>query len=355
VSSGKRRFAMRPGGGLVVPGAGLRSSVQDADELVGESPEHVMMLDAPGAEGSVEGADGGRGVRRGEDLCHCHGRVEGPIVADVPGGDDVLLTQGAGDRAGDTIVLAGVGRGVRGGIVAGFAEHPRAEHHADAGLGQVDLSIQASVKMPLHLPLQVWRFDQQLQGARGGQVFKRFQRGGEVLPQMVPQPLDALSAFPDLRLAPSDHHLGGLRALSGRQVPLAGVGAPYPPACAHRRHHSLPRTPSPALGTGMPAAGSPDPLHSRPRPAPRPAGRGRSRSISVHRQHPYPGAVRSVRAAGPSPPCPQAAGPYSIRHSSCITSISCGFQPSHPGKQPHLLSSPRCWIWMAACGKPSAT
>jgi hypothetical protein len=32
-----------------------------------------------------------------------------------------------------------------------------------------------------------------------------------------------------------------------------------------------------------------------------------------------------------------------------------GFQPSHPGKQLHRLSSPRCRIWMAACGKPSAT
>jgi len=36
MSSGKRRFAVRPGDGLVVEGAGLQATVQDADKPVGE-------------------------------------------------------------------------------------------------------------------------------------------------------------------------------------------------------------------------------------------------------------------------------------------------------------------------------
>jgi hypothetical protein len=50
MSSGKRRFAVRPGDGLVVEGAGLQASVQDADKPVGQPPECVVVFDSPGAE-----------------------------------------------------------------------------------------------------------------------------------------------------------------------------------------------------------------------------------------------------------------------------------------------------------------
>ena len=52
-----------PGGCLVVEGAGLQASVQDADEAVGEPAQGVVVLDAAGAELVVEGAGAGRGVQ----------------------------------------------------------------------------------------------------------------------------------------------------------------------------------------------------------------------------------------------------------------------------------------------------
>jgi hypothetical protein len=57
-----------PGGFLVVEGAGLQASVQDADEAVGEPSQGVVVLDAAGAEAVVEGAGAGRGVQGREGL-----------------------------------------------------------------------------------------------------------------------------------------------------------------------------------------------------------------------------------------------------------------------------------------------
>ena len=53
-----------PGGGLVVEGAGLEASVQDADEPVGQPAQGVVVLDSAGAELVVEGAGAGRGAQR---------------------------------------------------------------------------------------------------------------------------------------------------------------------------------------------------------------------------------------------------------------------------------------------------
>ena len=46
MSSGKRRFAVRPGGGLVVEGAGRQAAVQDADQPVSQSPESVTAFES---------------------------------------------------------------------------------------------------------------------------------------------------------------------------------------------------------------------------------------------------------------------------------------------------------------------
>ncbi len=59
MSSGKRRFAVRPGGGLVVEGAGLQASVQDAGEPVGQPPQGVVVPGTFGAGLVVEGAGAG--------------------------------------------------------------------------------------------------------------------------------------------------------------------------------------------------------------------------------------------------------------------------------------------------------
>ena len=59
--SGRLRevFPVTPGGGLVVEGAGLQASVQDADEAVGEPAERVAVVESVGALLVVEGAGAG--------------------------------------------------------------------------------------------------------------------------------------------------------------------------------------------------------------------------------------------------------------------------------------------------------
>jgi hypothetical protein len=59
---------MPPGGGLVVEGAGLQASVQDADESVRQPSEYVVVFDPFGALLVVEGAGAGRGIQGGEGL-----------------------------------------------------------------------------------------------------------------------------------------------------------------------------------------------------------------------------------------------------------------------------------------------
>src|SRR6202034_1315856 len=87
-----------PGGGLVVGGAGLEAPVEDADEPVGDLAECGVVLGSAGALGVVEGACAGRGGQGGEGLGH--DRVGERVVADEPGGDDLLLARRAGDGAG---------------------------------------------------------------------------------------------------------------------------------------------------------------------------------------------------------------------------------------------------------------
>src|SRR5216683_3799874 len=110
MSSGELVFVVRPGGGLVVEGAGFEASVQDADEPVGELAEGGVVLGAAGALGVVEGAGAGRCGQGAHGLGHQ--RVGEPLVADEPGGDDLLLPGGAGDGGGGGVVLAGLAAGV---------------------------------------------------------------------------------------------------------------------------------------------------------------------------------------------------------------------------------------------------
>ena len=49
-------FPAAPGGGLVVAGAGLEASVQDADQAAGQSSEGIVVFESLGALGVVEGA-----------------------------------------------------------------------------------------------------------------------------------------------------------------------------------------------------------------------------------------------------------------------------------------------------------
>src|SRR6266700_3970035 len=138
-------FPVGPGGGLVVEGAGLQASVQDADEPVGHAAERVVMFDSAGAEAVVEGAGARRGVQGREGLGV--ERVNQPVVVDEPGGDDLLLPGRAGDGTGGGVVPAGLAVGVAVRGVAELAEHPGAEDSAHAGLGPVNLSVRVAAKI----------------------------------------------------------------------------------------------------------------------------------------------------------------------------------------------------------------
>src|SRR6185369_3706566 len=114
--------------------------------------ECVIVLESFGALLVVEGAGARRGVQRRESPAHKG--VDEPVVADEPGGDDLLLARRAGDRAGAAVVLAGLRADVAARVVAELAEHPGAEDRADAGLRLVDLSVRVPAKMLLHLLFQ---------------------------------------------------------------------------------------------------------------------------------------------------------------------------------------------------------
>ena len=78
---------MRPGGGLVVEGAGFQASVQDADESAGQPPQGVMVFDSAGAEPVVAGAGAGR--------CGHHGIGQAELFAAQGGQDRVGLADDA--------------------------------------------------------------------------------------------------------------------------------------------------------------------------------------------------------------------------------------------------------------------
>src|SRR5258708_31071968 len=117
-------FPVAPGGGLVVAGACLQASVQDAGEPAGEPAKGVVVFDPTGAQLVVERAGAGRDPERGEGLDHQG--VDEPVVAHEPGRDDLLLARGAGDRAGAGVIPAGLGAGIAVRVVAELPEPPGA-------------------------------------------------------------------------------------------------------------------------------------------------------------------------------------------------------------------------------------
>jgi len=115
-------FPVAPRGGLVVAGPGLEASVQDADKTAGQFPQGLVVLASSGALVVVEGAGTGRDPERAEGLEHQ--RAGEPVVAQVPGGDGLLLAGGAGDRGGAGVVLAVPGGRVAVRVIAELAGRP---------------------------------------------------------------------------------------------------------------------------------------------------------------------------------------------------------------------------------------
>ena len=152
VSSGGLVVAVRPGGCLVVRGAGLEAAVEDADESVADLPQRGVVADVAAAELVVVGADLAVVQDRARRL-HMQ-RVEEPIVVHEPGRHDPHLPGLAGDRAGPCVVLPGFRAGVAAGRVAELGEHPGAEDLPDARLAEDDLSVRVPTKMGLYLLLE---------------------------------------------------------------------------------------------------------------------------------------------------------------------------------------------------------
>ena len=138
-------FPVAPRGGLVVEGAGLEASVQDADEPVSEPAKCVVVFESFGALLVVEGARSGGCVQRREGPGHQG--VDEPVIVDEPGGDDLLLARRASDRGRAAVVLAVLRADVAAGVVAELAEHPGAEDGCQAGLGPVYLSVRVLAGM----------------------------------------------------------------------------------------------------------------------------------------------------------------------------------------------------------------
>src|SRR5918994_5382019 len=116
MSSNSLTEVMRPGGCLVVGRAGFEAAVQDADKPVGELAQRGVVVGATSALPVVVGPGARRDPQRRERLGHQ--RVDEPVVVHEPGSDDLLLTRGAGDRAGGGVVLAGLSGDVPVVIVA---------------------------------------------------------------------------------------------------------------------------------------------------------------------------------------------------------------------------------------------
>ena len=143
----------------------------------------------------------------------------------------------------------GVGGGQRGGLAEVLA--------AQRGQDRVGLARDVTAAGPLERggdlgagqprrPGRVRGLAQQFQRVAGVEVIERLQRGGEVLPQLVPQPLHRAGPVPDHRLVRPGHHLDALGLRGCPRPPGAAGGnrcAPCPPACARRRRRSWRRTP----------------------------------------------------------------------------------------------------------------
>jgi hypothetical protein len=141
---------------------------------------------------------------------------------------DLLLERGQHRHRG-----AGRGR-VRRGEYLGLTQVLSAQHRLDpsgllrdiaaAGpdeggtdLGDRQLRRRGRVRCP----------GQQLQHISGIQILEGLQRGREVLPQRVAQPLGVTGPFPDQRLGRPRHHLHrpGRRAVRGHRTQLVRIGA----------------------------------------------------------------------------------------------------------------------------------
>ena len=198
------------GGGVVL--AGLAAGVPV--RVVAELAEH------PGAE---DGSQAGLGQ---VDLSV---RVLAKIRLHLPLQDLDLLVQG-----GDHRDQGPDGGSVGGGDGRRLAQLSAAQRGEDRGRLAGDVAAAGALERrgdlragQLRGPGRVRRLGQQFQRVGRVQVLESLQRGGEVLPQPVPQPLHLPGPFPDQRLMGPRHHLDRprARAVACHRAQLMGIGA----------------------------------------------------------------------------------------------------------------------------------
>jgi hypothetical protein len=114
MSSGEVVFAVGPGSGLAVEGAGFEAAVQDTDEPVSDFTRGRVVPDAAGAFGVVEGAGPRRGVQSGGGLpdrrpqrtrSHHPGELDRLTQADFRISIQILLGGAGGARTHDRRIM----------------------------------------------------------------------------------------------------------------------------------------------------------------------------------------------------------------------------------------------------------
>jgi hypothetical protein len=114
MSSGEVVFAVGPGSGLAVEGAGFEAAAQDTDEPVSDFTRGRVVPDAAGAFGVVEGAGPRRGVQSGGGLpdrrpqrtrSHHPGELDRLTQADFRISIQILLGGAGGARTHDRRIM----------------------------------------------------------------------------------------------------------------------------------------------------------------------------------------------------------------------------------------------------------
>ena len=152
---------------------------------------------------------------------------------------------GRGDHGGLGQLLLAQRGADRGGLGGDITAPGALERGADLGGGQP------------RRRCRVRGLGQQLQGVGGVRSAIGLQRGGEEVPQLVPQPLRLPGPFPDQRLVRAGHHLDRLhgRAVRGDRPQLVRIGAHHVSQGVRISGVALGTGDTGVPGSGPPAAG----------------------------------------------------------------------------------------------------
>lgn len=128
---------MFPSGVFVVEGSIAEAAMEAADEVIGDSPDSLVVRFAARSKETV-GVESAGGSPEGVAGSLETG-IEEPLVDGSTAMNEGDLAGSAGNRSGAGISFTGLRIGVAVGRVAHFREHPGAKNLANAGKAIVDL------------------------------------------------------------------------------------------------------------------------------------------------------------------------------------------------------------------------